>query len=518
MSSGSQNKLRDRIPELTELCLRGVATAEQVVELEKLIQADSAARQYYLKYVYDAQSLRDWAPAQSEPAAPEPTENLPQPVRTGVSTEAGQSQQTRAKDRVSEASRSKGNRRRAAAGRRNGIFAAVATAIGVFALLFSLRSGNPRPVIDSTPPNTGVTTVPVEPAPAAIVTKIADCRWQGTAALQVGSVLQELQQFRLLQGIAEIRFLGGATVTLQGPSTFAVISPQSTRLQSGILTAYVPPKAVGFQVQTDALQIVDLGTSFGVSVQDNSDTNVSVFSGSVEVSLPGQTRQAAQTVGQGESVHARLEQPSIESVAIVDDRFHEPLKVSTGIESIEGDCRFVAGRVTEGMLPRDNSQVLIGLERRDFTLPEDLRVNLRPDIENGAKSNSRPIPAGTRVGCFLGQFDPPDDKVAGRNGHTASFRITFEQPIIGIIAGGFVLQKSDQFFADRAPELSARQRGSESPAPRQPREQDELVVSEDRRTIDVTTRVLKNMDQVRIIVDATGPDTQSTVLPEPENE
>ncbi len=62
------------------------------------------------------------------------------------------------------------------------------------------------------------------------------------------------------------------------------------------------------------------------------------------------------------------------------------------------------------------------------------------------------------------------------------------------------------------------QRGSESPAPRQTREQDELVVSDDRRTIKVTARVLKNMDQVRILVDATGPDTQSPVMPESKNE
>ena len=62
------------------------------------------------------------------------------------------------------------------------------------------------------------------------------------------------------------------------------------------------------------------------------------------------------------------------------------------------------------------------------------------------------------------------------------------------------------------------QRGSESPAPNQPREQNELIVSDDRRTIEVTARVLKNMDQVRIVVDATVPDAESIEIPEPENE
>ena len=63
-----------------------------------------------------------------------------------------------------------------------------------------------------------------------------------------------------------------------------------------------------------------------------------------------------------------------------------------------------------------------------------------------------------------------------------------------------------------------RQRASELPAPNQPREQDELVVSDNRRTIEVTTRVLNNMDQVRIAVDATVPDAESTEIAEPKNE
>ena len=81
-----------------------------------------------------------------------------------------------------------------------------------------------------------------------------------------------------------------------------------------------------------------------------------------------------------------------------------------------------------------------------------------------------------------------------------------------------MLQKAYQFFADRAPKLSTRHRGAESPAPNQPGEQDELVVSDDRRTIELTTCVLKNMEQVRIVVDATVPDTESTEIAEPKNE
>ena len=47
-------------------------------------------------------------------------------------------------------------------------------------------------------------------------------------------------------GLARLDFHNGATVTLQGPAQFEIVSPNRTILTSGILTASVPDSAVGF--------------------------------------------------------------------------------------------------------------------------------------------------------------------------------------------------------------------------------------------------------------------------------
>ena len=55
-------------------------------------------------------------------------------------------------------------------------------------------------------------------------------------------------------------------------------------LKSGRLTAEVPPAASGFTVNTPRLNAVDIGTRFGVNVEENGDSELHVMEGEVEVS------------------------------------------------------------------------------------------------------------------------------------------------------------------------------------------------------------------------------------------
>lgn len=517
--STSPDSLRKRVVELAEACLRNTATAEQHAELDSLLQAHAAARSCYLQFIQDTGSLRGWALANTKEVEGEWPPQLPpeqdpfQPRTAGPGT-------------LPESTVSSARERRKLAQirlRRRRLVTRVVVAIGAFLLLFSagrlLMTSHP---LDPAVTDDGVATTGRTPDPAvtddgpvvATILRATNTRWRDGERRIAGDDLSASQRIQLEAGLARIRFLDGATATLEGPAELDLLSAGEARLHRGRLTLWVPPEAVGFRVRTKAVDIIDLGTSFGVLVEEDGDTNVSVFSGQVQAALPDtfDSDPAPQIVSQGESIRVSVGQTSIDSVGFDADPFEKPLKVSRGIVSMEGDCRFVAQRVTGGMLPQDDSQVLFGLERRNFVLPEDLKVNLRPDIKDPVASKSTPIPAGTRIHCFLGQFDPPDD-APKRNGHVARFRVTFEQPIIGIIAGGHVLKSSDRFFADQIPNLTARQRASEPPS-KNPREQDTLILSDDRRTIEVTARVMRNMDQTRILVAAMGQDINATEVTE----
>jgi len=89
---------------------------------------------------------------------------------------------------------------------------------------------------------------------------------------------------RLESGSAVIAFNSGATVLVEGPSDLSIEADNRMFLKTGRLTAEVPPLASGFTVNTPRLNAVDIGTRFGVSVENNGDSELHVMEGEVEVS------------------------------------------------------------------------------------------------------------------------------------------------------------------------------------------------------------------------------------------
>lgn len=114
----------------------------------------------------------------------------------------------------------------------------------------------------------------------AYVTRLVDVKW-GSKANAVGDSLSP-GRLEIESGLAQIEFFCGATVVLQGPAQLDLESATSARLHSGRLRAQVPPAARGFQIQVDEMQVVDLGTEFGVSVTPEG-AGVQVFDGEVEL-------------------------------------------------------------------------------------------------------------------------------------------------------------------------------------------------------------------------------------------
>ena len=94
--------------------------------------------------------------------------------------------------------------------------------------------------------------------------------------MQAGKIL------RLERGLAEIEFDQGARVILQGPAGLELISASAGLLHYGMLTARVPPQARGFTILSPGGKFVDLGTEFGLSVNDGGTTTLRVFKGEVE--------------------------------------------------------------------------------------------------------------------------------------------------------------------------------------------------------------------------------------------
>ncbi len=86
------------------------------------------------------------------------------------------------------------------------------------------------------------------------------------------------------EGLAEIAFNSGARAFVEGPARLNIASENRVFLESGSLTAEVSPRAAGFTVNTPRMNVVDIGTRFGVRVCPEGETEVHVLEGIVEAS------------------------------------------------------------------------------------------------------------------------------------------------------------------------------------------------------------------------------------------
>lgn len=115
-----------------------------------------------------------------------------------------------------------------------------------------------------------------------------------TGKLRAGSMTLE-------EGYARIRLKKGAEVILQAPSTFNLRSTNRMFLESGWITALVPPSATGFTVKTPTSSVTDFGTEFGFLIGDGSRAEIHVFDGRVELN-PADAAQTRQRLVKNEAI------------------------------------------------------------------------------------------------------------------------------------------------------------------------------------------------------------------------
>jgi hypothetical protein len=87
----------------------------------------------------------------------------------------------------------------------------------------------------------------------------------------------------LIEGLAVLRFDSGAELVLEAPATVEVLDAMNCKLRRGTLVAEVPPQAKGFSIDTKDAKVIDWGTKFGLSADDDGKYMVRVLEGLVEL-------------------------------------------------------------------------------------------------------------------------------------------------------------------------------------------------------------------------------------------
>ena len=88
------------------------------------------------------------------------------------------------------------------------------------------------------------------------------------------------------EGSLRLKFRSGALVTLEAPASFAIDSAMRSYLEFGKVDVFAPESAREFVVATNAMEVVDLGTRFGLKVDfDSGESVVEVTEGLVDLHL-----------------------------------------------------------------------------------------------------------------------------------------------------------------------------------------------------------------------------------------
>ncbi|MDA7888053.1 FecR family protein [Akkermansiaceae bacterium] len=167
-------------------------------------------------------------------------------------------------------------------------FAAIAATIALGAIGFAWWGLNATR-------NTPVLVAASSPAAIATLGDDRDCTWQGDVNAQSDKRLAP-GLLELKSGVAVIEFDGGARLALRGPAALELIDPKAARLKYGTASVRCEEGLYSFSLLTPTSVVVDIGTEFGVAVEEDGASEIHVLDGEVEVT----------EIAGGENQHNRL--------------------------------------------------------------------------------------------------------------------------------------------------------------------------------------------------------------------
>ncbi len=145
--------------------------------------------------------------------------------------------------------------------------------------------------------------------------------WMQVGAFQNGDELQRGQRLELKSGFTEVTFDSGAQIVIEGPASVDLDSAWQATLRHGTVKANIPQEAIGFRISNPAVDVVDLGTEFSVTAEENGATEVFVLSGQVEVEARSDSKDAPKKLLIKEKQSRRFANNGVSEVRDSDQKF-----------------------------------------------------------------------------------------------------------------------------------------------------------------------------------------------------
>ena len=385
---------------------------------------------------------------------------------------------------------------------------AVAAASLAAVALFAVTQWSP---VDRETP-TSVTSTNARIPVARLVTSL-DANWRDIDPAP-GAFLEQ-GSFQLDAGIVELEFNRGARVTLRGPSSFELKSTDLLHVSSGNLVARIPEEAIGFTIVTDEAEVVDLGTEFGLRVDNGRQTEVHVIEGLVEVfPRDDSSNRSAESIRieEGQAIRWKVgdvEEMGAERIPVRSSRgvLGTRQRSDLGLTFLQGNIRLKETVSAADLRRPTSSWIEVIPEQSGVLLQQEIPVTLvAPGNYRVFGDSGQVIPAGTKVDSYLFHF---------RSAQPSPIQgvIKFDQEIVGLVCEAGQLAVSDSIVGRdgmRYPVASKQYRGLEprirveNPNPDKGGgwTADEVTVSQDMKTVGLSVNVNpgRGVDQLRVLV------------------
>lgn len=273
----------DRLEDLLQAWQNGTLDEAGVADLETRLRGDAEARRRFRQLAHFDANLREWA--------------------------ASRSNADLAAWLPSEAPKSGGGARWYAS--HPGTVLAAVAAVVVLASITSFFLGDHRGSMQAVTENERLEE---NSTGFAVLTRVWDAEFDSSngAVPRVGDTLPA-GRLALTRGIAQLEFFSGATVLVEAGTELEIRSAWEAACSRGNARVRVPPPARGFRLQAPGMNLVDLGTEFGVRVDGASGlAEVHVFEGEVEAYPTDEEKSLLRT---GESLKGNTDGPAIRQSA-----------------------------------------------------------------------------------------------------------------------------------------------------------------------------------------------------------
>ena len=144
-------------------------------------------------------------------------------------------------------------------------------------------------------------------------------------------VLTNQAPYKLEKGILSLVYDDGVEVLIEGPAEFKVAN-KGISVEYGRLYSYVSKTGRGFAVDTPNSRFIDLGTEFGVFVEENTSSELHVLKGEVQYysGLPGNDK-LSKTIVKDNAVRFDVLTGEIESIPVANELFARQVNSKTGM-------------------------------------------------------------------------------------------------------------------------------------------------------------------------------------------